>query len=107
MNGCGHGSKGGGLGAPPGWPRERRGAGGEESPSETESLGGSIEEEDEEGKVTPPPHSPPPEDLPSLASKRGSLLACAKQNGLERGLGQRPARHHSLLLSWYLLTCRG
>jgi hypothetical protein len=42
---------------------------GEETPSESESLGDGDEEEDkneEEGDITPSPHSPPPKDLPSL-----------------------------------------
>jgi hypothetical protein len=45
------------------------GEGGEETPSELESLGDGDEEEDEdveEGDITPSPHSLPPEDLPSL-----------------------------------------
>jgi hypothetical protein len=57
---------------------------GEESPSEPESLVGSVEEEDEdeeEGEVTPLRHSSAPEDLPLLddlfSQKPGiSIRAC-------------------------------
>jgi hypothetical protein len=67
MKGARHGSKGGGLGVPPGRLLGRRGGG---TPSEPESSGDEEEEgedeDEEEGEITPSPHSPPPEDLPSL-----------------------------------------
>jgi hypothetical protein len=111
VNNCGHEGKGDRPGAPPVW---WQGHGGEDTPSEPESLGGDDEEEDEdeeEGEVTPLPHSSLPEDLPSLgassASKWGSSSACAGQNSPRQRPGHRPAHHRSPALHWYLLTYRG
>jgi hypothetical protein len=77
-NGCGHGGKEHGTGAPPEW-QQSRGGGGEKTLTEPESSGGDDEEEDEsgeEGDVTPPPHSPPPEGHPSLGD------ICSRQVGI-------------------------
>jgi hypothetical protein len=65
-------------------PSGDKGMGGEDTPSEPESLVGDDKEEDEygvEGKVTPPPHAPPHESLPSLGdifSRQAGITVSAR-----------------------------
>jgi hypothetical protein len=81
-NGCRHGGKGDEPRMPP--KRRQRHGGGEDTPSEPESLVGDDKEEDEygvEGKVTPPPHAPPHESLPSLGdifSRQAGITVSAR-----------------------------
>jgi hypothetical protein len=73
----------------------------EETPFEPDSSGDCDEEDNEdkeEGEITPSPSlhalKTSPRLVTSLASKRGSLLACARQNTPRWELGHRPSCHH-------------